>query len=178
MSVSLNGGTPKTPKKRQFLVGNPWLLGTTILGNPHIHRKNDGKGKECVQPNSTNRDCINPQAHQTRRNMSIMSILKAEKVFQVRLTPTPPPKKKKLTYIYIYTAPILPTSNSSILSNSQSSSATDLDLVKLDSQVDLRETQKTCQQISWCPFWQYSSYLIPWLFTGMGEIYAPKYLSK
>ena len=29
MGVSLNGGTPKTPQNNQ------WLLGTTILGNPH-----------------------------------------------------------------------------------------------------------------------------------------------
>ena len=36
----LNGSTPKTPPKWSFLVGNPmitpWLLGTTILGNPHM----------------------------------------------------------------------------------------------------------------------------------------------
>ena len=39
MGVSLNGGTPKTLQNDHFwifLVGKPWLLGTTILGNPHI----------------------------------------------------------------------------------------------------------------------------------------------
>jgi len=36
MGVSLNGGTPKHPHTWSFLVGKPWLLGTTILGNPHI----------------------------------------------------------------------------------------------------------------------------------------------
>ena len=34
--VSLNGGTPKTPQNDHFYSEKPWLLGTTILGNPHI----------------------------------------------------------------------------------------------------------------------------------------------
>ena len=39
MGVSLNGGTPiSNPKRWSFVVGvYPWLLGTTILGNLHIH---------------------------------------------------------------------------------------------------------------------------------------------
>ena len=36
MGVSLNGGTPKTPQNDNRKKENPWLLGTTILGNPHI----------------------------------------------------------------------------------------------------------------------------------------------
>ena len=36
VGVSLNGGTPKTPEKGSVLVGKPWLLGITILGNPHV----------------------------------------------------------------------------------------------------------------------------------------------
>ena len=36
MGISLNGGIPKTPQKWWFLVGNPWLLGATILGNPQM----------------------------------------------------------------------------------------------------------------------------------------------
>ena len=36
MGVSLNGGTPKTPQNDHFTEENPWLLGTTILGNPHL----------------------------------------------------------------------------------------------------------------------------------------------
>ena len=36
MGVSLNGGTPKTPQNDHFLKEKPWLLGTTILGKPHI----------------------------------------------------------------------------------------------------------------------------------------------
>ena len=32
MGVSLKGGIPKTPQNEE----NPWLLGTTILGNPHL----------------------------------------------------------------------------------------------------------------------------------------------
>ena len=31
-------GPPKHPPKWSFLVGSPWWLGTTILGNPHILR--------------------------------------------------------------------------------------------------------------------------------------------
>ena len=33
---SLNGGTPKTPQHDHFSWENQWLLGTTILGNPHV----------------------------------------------------------------------------------------------------------------------------------------------
>jgi len=37
MGVSLNGGTPKTPQVMIILVGvYPWLLGTSILGTPHM----------------------------------------------------------------------------------------------------------------------------------------------
>ena len=37
MGVSLNGGTPNLhPKMISFSRKTPWLLGTTILGNPHI----------------------------------------------------------------------------------------------------------------------------------------------
>ena len=37
MGVSWNGGTLNLhPKCWSFLVGKPWLLGTTILGNPHM----------------------------------------------------------------------------------------------------------------------------------------------
>ena len=37
MGVSLNGGIPETPQVMIiFNRENPWLLGTTILGNPHI----------------------------------------------------------------------------------------------------------------------------------------------
>ena len=34
MGVSLNGGTPQNTAKWSFLVGYPWLLGTTIFGKP------------------------------------------------------------------------------------------------------------------------------------------------
>ena len=37
MGVSLNGGTPKTPQNDHFYEENPWLLGTTILGNPDMN---------------------------------------------------------------------------------------------------------------------------------------------
>ena len=38
MGVSLNGGTPIShPKMIIFSRKTPWLLGTTILGNPHIY---------------------------------------------------------------------------------------------------------------------------------------------
>ena len=36
MDVSSNGGTPKTPQHDHFSMKTPWLLGTTILGNPYI----------------------------------------------------------------------------------------------------------------------------------------------
>jgi len=36
MGVSLNGCTPKTPQNDHFEWEKSWLLGTTILGNPHI----------------------------------------------------------------------------------------------------------------------------------------------
>ena len=36
MGVSLNGGTPKTPKNDHFSKEKPWLLGTPFLGNPQI----------------------------------------------------------------------------------------------------------------------------------------------
>ena len=43
MGVSLNGGTPKHPKMIIFCRENPWLLGTTILGKPHmIYEENHG----------------------------------------------------------------------------------------------------------------------------------------
>ena len=37
MGVSSNGGTPKTPQNDHFWQENPWVLGSTILGNPHIY---------------------------------------------------------------------------------------------------------------------------------------------
>ena len=37
IGVSLNSGTPKTPQNNHFQQENPWLLGTTILGNPHMY---------------------------------------------------------------------------------------------------------------------------------------------
>ena len=36
MGVSWNCGTPKTPQNDHFEWENQWLLGTTILGTPHI----------------------------------------------------------------------------------------------------------------------------------------------
>ena len=36
MGVSLNDGTSKTPQNDHFLYENPWLLSTTIFGNPHM----------------------------------------------------------------------------------------------------------------------------------------------
>ena len=36
MDVSLNGGTPKTPQNDHFFKENPWLLGTAVLGTPHM----------------------------------------------------------------------------------------------------------------------------------------------
>ena len=36
MGVSKNKATTKTPQNDRFLEENQWLLGTTILGNPHI----------------------------------------------------------------------------------------------------------------------------------------------
>ena len=38
MGVSSNGGTPKTRQNDHFfLQKNPWLLGTSTVGNLHIH---------------------------------------------------------------------------------------------------------------------------------------------
>ena len=49
MGVSLNGGTPKTPQQPKMVIfsrKNPWLLGTTILGTPHMFSffPSDNKG--------------------------------------------------------------------------------------------------------------------------------------
>ena len=49
MGVSLNGGTPKTPQRIIFSRENPWLLGTTVLGNPRIFSKNHAFGQMCFR---------------------------------------------------------------------------------------------------------------------------------
>ena len=58
MDVSLNGGTPKHPKMIIFSRKTPWLLGTTILGTPHMYpRKTYNSDEDNTSP-TTNPTCL------------------------------------------------------------------------------------------------------------------------